>query len=193
MIADSIREDLVGNKITFVVNRNINFTNICNTECKFCAFSREAPFELDIKEIVKRSVEAWENGCTEVCIQGGIKPGLEADFYEKVLRSIKEKVPNIHIHGFSPMEIHNFARLNNISIKEALIRLKNAGLDSIPGTAAEILDQQIRDIICPNKISVSSWIDIIKTAHKLKIPTTCTMMYGHIDKIEHRVNHLRIL
>jgi len=91
---------------------------------------------LDIKEIVKRSVEAWENGCTEVCIQGGIKPGLEADFYEKVLRSIKEKVPNIHIHGFSPMEIHNFARLNNISIKEALIRLKNAGLDSIPGTAA---------------------------------------------------------
>jgi len=192
-IANYIREKINGDKVTFVINRNINFTNICKIKCKFCAFSRETPFELSINEIVKRAIEAKKNGCTEVCIQGGINPSFNPDIYETILKSIKMQVPDIHIHGFSPMEIYNCAKLNRLSIKETLIRLKDAGLDSIPGTAAEILDDDIRKIICPNKIDVKTWIDIIKTAHKLKIPTTSTMMYGHIDTIKHRMEHLEII
>jgi FO synthase subunit 2 len=191
--ANYIREKLVGNKVSFVINRNINFTNICNTGCKFCAFSREKPFELSIDEIVHRTIEAKNKGCTEVCIQGGINPNFKPDIYENILKSIKNVVPEIHIHGFSPMEIYNCANMNDISIKEALIRLKNAGLDSIPGTAAEILDQEIRNEICPNKIDVETWKKVIITAHKLGIPTTSTIMYGHLDTIEHRIKHLEIL
>jgi len=192
-IADILREKYVGDIITFVINSNINFTNLCKNECKFCAFSREAPFKLSINEIVKRAIEAKKRGCTEVCIQGGIDPNFEPEFYEKILIEIKKIVPDIHIHGFSPMEIYNCSKLNNISIKETLIRLKEAGLDSIPGTAAEILDQNIRNKLCPNKIDVQTWIKIIKTAHRLGIPTTSTIMYGHIENYEQRIKHLEIL
>lgn len=193
LVADYLRKKLVGDNITFVVNRNINFTNKCRIGCQFCAFSREKPFILSLKEIVNRSIEAYSNGCTEVCIQGGINPDFKSDIYEKILLKIKEKVPHIHIHGFSPMEIYNYIKMNDFSIKEALSRLKKAGLDSIPGTAAEILNDQIRKIICPNKIDVNTWKKIILNAHKLSIPTTSTMMYGHIDKIKNRIEHLEIL
>ncbi|MHA1268503.1 MAG: 5-amino-6-(D-ribitylamino)uracil--L-tyrosine 4-hydroxyphenyl transferase CofH [Candidatus Helarchaeota archaeon] len=193
LVADYVRSKNSKNYITFVINRNINFTNICRIGCEFCAFSREEPFELSINEIVKRSIEAKNKGCTEICIQGGINPDFNPDIYENILRSIKLKVPDIHIHGFSPMEIYNCAQLNNINIKEALILLKEAGLDSIPGTAAEILDPKIRKKICPNKIDVQIWTEVIKTAHKLNIPTTSTIMYGHLDNLEHRMNHLDLL
>ncbi|MBD3228746.1 MAG: 7,8-didemethyl-8-hydroxy-5-deazariboflavin synthase subunit CofH [Candidatus Lokiarchaeota archaeon] len=193
LTADYIREQLVGDNITFVVNRNINFTNKCRIGCKFCAFSREEPFRLSINEIVNRAIEAHEKGCTEVCIQGGINPEFKPDIYLKILKAIKDKIPDIHIHGFSPMEIYNYAVMNDLTIREALLRLKQAGLDSIPGTAAEILNDDIRKEICPNKINVNTWKKIIISAHDLNIPTTSTMMYGHIDSIKNRAEHLGIL
>ena len=197
MVADYLRWKTVGDIVTFVINRNINFTNECMINCAFCAYSKPLghpeAYTLKINEIVKRALEAWKLGATEVCIQGAINPKLNPEFYLDILRSIKKVLPEIHIHAFSPQEIHYFATKMDVSYREALKMLKEAGLDSMPGTAAEILDDEVRKIICPNKINVKTWIKIIKTAHELGIPTTSTMMYGHIDTSEHKAKHLNII
>lgn len=197
MVADYLRWKTVGDIVTFVINRNINFTNECTINCAFCAYSKPLghpeAYTLKINEIVKRALEAWKLGATEVCIQGAINPKLNPEFYLDILRSIKKVLPEIHIHAFSPQEIHYFATKMDVSYREALKMLKEAGLDSMPGTAAEILDDEVRKIICPNKINVKTWIKIIKTAHELGIPTTSTMMYGHVDTSEHKAKHLNII
>jgi 7,8-didemethyl-8-hydroxy-5-deazariboflavin synthase CofH subunit len=197
LVADEIRRKTVGDTVTFVINRNINFTNICSNRCSFCAFSRNQndsdAYLLSIEEIARRSEEAWRNGATEVCIQGGLNPNIEGSFYPKMCKEIKKKTPNIHIHAFSPMEIVFGARKSHSNIREFLKMLKEAGLDSMPGTAAEILDDDIRKSICPEKIDVQTWIDVIKTAHNLGIPTTSTMMYGHIDEPRQWANHIRTI
>ncbi len=195
--ADILREKLVGDEITFIQNWNINFTDICTGTCGFCAFKKnendEDAYFLEIEEIVRRTKEAYNEGAVEVCIQGGLHQDIDAYFYEDILLNVKEEVPNIHIHAFSPMEIFYGASKAEITVKENLKMLKKAGLGSMPGTAAEILNDDIRDIICPGKLKTSEWIDVIETAHKTGVPTTCTMMYGHVENISHRVEHLEIL
>lgn len=197
LVADEIRRRTVGETVTFVINRNINFTNICSNRCRFCAFRRNQndpdAYILSIEEIVRRSEEAWRNGATEVCIQGGLNPNIEGYFYPKICEAIKKKTPHIHIHAFSPMEIVFGARKSQLNIREFLKMLKEAGLDSLPGTAAEILDDNLRRNICPEKIDVKTWIDVIKTAHNLGIPTTSTMMYGHVDGPQQWANHIRTI
>jgi FO synthase subunit 2 len=187
------KEDVV----TFVINRNINFTNICYQQCKFCSFSLpdddNDAFLFTIEEIRERVIEAKNKGCTEVCIQGGINPKLKFDFYIDILKIVKEIDSNMHIHAFSPQEIFYMANLYGDSPENTLIELKKAGLDSIPGTAAEILVDKIRKVICPNKVNTSQWIEIISTAHNMGIPTTSTIMYGHIERLEDRIKHLEVL
>jgi len=196
-VADQICLEKKENLVTFVVNRNINFTNICLQGCKFCSFgvpaAHEEAFQLSIEEIKERVIEAKNQGCSEVCIQGGINPLLKFDYYIDILRTVKEIDSRMHIHAFSPQEVFSMTNLNKDSVENTLKELKNAGLDSMPGTAAEILVDDIRKVICPNKINVSQWVDIISTAHKLDIPTTSTIMYGHIEDLKDRVKHLEIL
>ena len=196
-VANQICHEKKEEVVTFIVNRNINFTNICYQRCKFCSFSLPADhqdaFLLSIEEIKERIIEAKNSECSEVCIQGGINPKLTFDFYLDILKTVKKIDPNIHIHAFSPQEIFYISKLYGNSIEDTLKELKKAGLDSIPGTAAEILVDSIRKIICPNKVSTEQWIEIISTAHNLGIPTTSTMMYGHIEDLEDRVKHLEIL
>ncbi|MFX0003070.1 MAG: 7,8-didemethyl-8-hydroxy-5-deazariboflavin synthase subunit CofH [Candidatus Hodarchaeota archaeon] len=186
-----------GKFVTFIINRNINFTNICYQRCKFCSFSLPAThpnaFLLSIKEIREKVSEAKNHGCTEVCIQGGINPDLKFEYYLDILKNVKEIAPNMHIHAFSPQEVYYMSKLFENSIKDTLKELRKAGLDSIPGTAAEILVDKVRKIICPNKINTAQWIEIISTSHKLGIPTTSTIMYGHIETINDRIKHLEIL
>ncbi|WP_423792674.1 5-amino-6-(D-ribitylamino)uracil--L-tyrosine 4-hydroxyphenyl transferase CofH [Methanocaldococcus indicus] len=195
-VADILRKRIVGDIVTYVVNRNINFTNICVNNCRFCAFrvneNDKNAYFLDIDEIVKKAVEAKRFGCTEVCIQSGLHPKIDTYFQAEILKRIKEKV-NIHIHAFSPMEIKFAAENSGLTIEEALKILKESGLDSIPGTAAEILVDDVREIICPNKIKTREWISIIKKAHKLGIPSTSTIMYGHIEDYKDIVEHLFII
>ncbi|MBY8990808.1 MAG: 5-amino-6-(D-ribitylamino)uracil--L-tyrosine 4-hydroxyphenyl transferase CofH [Candidatus Lokiarchaeota archaeon] len=183
--------------ITFVINRNINFTNVCFQGCKFCSFSlpanHEDAFCLNLDEIKDRVIEAKKLKCTEVCIQGGINPNLKFDFYLDILKVVKEVDKNMHTHAFSPQEIFFMSKLYSTSVENTLKELKMAGLDSIPGTAAEILVDDVRKIICPNKVSTQQWIDIISTAHNLKIPTTSTIMYGHIESLKERIEHLNVL
>jgi len=194
MVADELRRRRARNVVTYVVNRNINFTNVCIKQCGFCAFSRdfreEEGYFLPITEIVRRAKEAYQLGATEVCIQAGLPPDMDGALYENICRAIKKEIPKIHIHGFSPEEILYGATRSNLSVKEYLLRLKNAGVNTIPGTAAEILDQKMRDIISPGRISVEDWIKVIKTAHKLGINSTATMMFGHIETSEDRVGHI---
>ena len=194
IVADELRRRRVGDIVTFVVNRNINFTNVCIKQCGFCAFSRdfreEEGYFLPIEEIVRRAKEAHSLGATEVCIQAGLPPDMDGGFYEKICAAIKADIPDIHIHGFSPEEVLYGATRSNVSIKEYLSRLKDAGVNTIPGTAAEILDQKIRDRISPGRISVSDWTEVIKTAHKLGINSTSTIMFGHIESTEDRVKHI---
>ncbi len=194
MVADELRKRRVGDIVTFVVNRNINFTNVCIKQCGFCAFSRdfreEEGYFLPIEEIVRRAKEAHSLGATEVCIQAGLPPDMDGGFYEKICTAIKADIPDIHIHGFSPEEVLYGATRSNVSIKEYLSRLKDAGINTIPGTAAEILDQKIRDKISPGRISVSDWTEIIKTAHKMGINSTSTIMFGHVESTEDRVRHI---
>ncbi|MBI5680546.1 MAG: 5-amino-6-(D-ribitylamino)uracil--L-tyrosine 4-hydroxyphenyl transferase CofH [Methanobacterium sp.] len=197
LTADLLREKLVGNKITYIPNWNINFTDICTGTCGFCAFKKntndEGAYFLDIDEIVRRAKKAADEGAVEVCIQGGLHEDIDAYFYRDILLNVKKEVPDIHIHAFSPMEIFYGASKADLEIEETLKMLKDAGLGSMPGTAAEILNDDIRKIICPGKLSTSQWIDVIETAHKTGVPTTCTMMYGHVENISHRVEHLEIL
>ena len=194
MVADELRKRRVGNIVTYVVNRNINFTNVCIKQCGFCAFSRdfreEEGYFLPTEEIVRRAKEAYQLGATEVCIQAGLPPDMEGDLYENICRAIKKEIPDIHIHGFSPEEVLYGATRSNTTIEEYLKRLKAAGVNTLPGTAAEILDQKLRDKISPGRISVKDWIDVIKTAHKIGINTTSTMMFGHIETAKDRVDHI---
>lgn len=196
-VANYLRKNKNGDVVTYVLNRNINFTNVCIKRCGFCAFSRdfrqEEGYFLPTEEVVRRSKEAYQYGATEVCIQAGLPPKMDGNLYVELCKSIKKEIPNIHIHAFSPEEIMYGAHRSNISVKEYLSRLKDAGLDSIPGTAAEILDQEIRNIISPGRISVKDWIDTIKTAHSIGIPSTSTIMYGHIESHKHIAEHLQIV
>ncbi|MFW9877517.1 MAG: 5-amino-6-(D-ribitylamino)uracil--L-tyrosine 4-hydroxyphenyl transferase CofH [Candidatus Thorarchaeota archaeon] len=186
-----------GNIVSFVINRNINFTNVCFQGCKFCSFSlptnHKNAFLLSLDEIRDRVIEAKNSNCSEVCIQGGINPKLKFDFYLDILKVVKNVDKHIHIHAFSPQEIFFMSKLYESSVENTLKELKKAGLDSIPGTAAEILVDKIREIICPNKVSTQQWIDIITTAHNLGIPTTSTIMYGHIESEKDRIEHLNVL
>ncbi|MFX0032445.1 MAG: 7,8-didemethyl-8-hydroxy-5-deazariboflavin synthase subunit CofH [Candidatus Hodarchaeota archaeon] len=195
--ADTICFQKKQNVVTFVVNRNINFTNICYQGCKFCTFSvpitSEKGFLLNIEEIEEKVKEANSNNCSEVCIQGGLHPKLQFEYYLEILKAVKKINPKIHIHAFSPQEIYYMSKISGSSIEDTLKTLQENGLDSIPGTAAEILVDRIRNIICPNKLSTSKWIEIISTAHKLGIPTTSTIMYGHIEDLDDRITHLEIL
>ncbi|MFZ8849805.1 MAG: 5-amino-6-(D-ribitylamino)uracil--L-tyrosine 4-hydroxyphenyl transferase CofH [Thermoproteota archaeon] len=197
LAADYLRKETIGDIVTYVVNRNINFTNVCIMNCGFCAFSRdfrsEETYFLPIEEVVRRAKEAYHLGATEVCIQGGLPPKLDWEFYPKLIREIKKEVPNIHIHALSPVEIWYGAHLSKLGYDEFLKILKEAGLDTIPGTAAEILDDEIRKLISPGRISTNEWVTIIKTAHKLGIPSTSTIMYGHVENEIHRAKHLLIL
>jgi len=194
LVADELRKRRVGNIVTYVVNRNINFTNVCIKQCGFCAFSRdfreEEGYFLPTEEIVRRAKEAYQLGATEVCIQAGLPPDMEGSLYENICIAIKKEIPNIHIHGFSPEEVLYGASRSKTSINEYLKRLKDSGVNTLPGTAAEILDQKIRDKISPGRISVKDWIDIIKSAHKIGIKTTSTMMFGHVETLRDRVEHI---
>ena len=194
LVADELRKRRVGNTVSYVVNRNINFTNVCIKQCGFCAFSRdfreEEGYFLPIEEIVRRAKEAHSLGATEVCIQAGLPPDMEVDLYENICREIKKEIPDIHIHGFSPEEILYGATRSNVSIEEFLKRMKEAGVNTLPGTSAEILDQKLRDKISPGRITVKQWEEVIKAAHKMGINTTSTMMFGHLETLEERVNHM---
>ncbi len=197
MVADELRKRRVGDIVTYVVNRNINFTNVCIKQCGFCAFSRdfreEEGYFLPTDEIVRRAKEARTFGATEVCVQAGLPPDMDANTYENICKAIKSQVGDIHIHGFSPEEVLYGATRSNVSIKEYLQRLKDAGVNSLPGTAAEILDQTMRDKISPGRISVSKWIEVIKTAHKIGIPSTSTIMFGHLESPEDRAKHMALI
>jgi len=194
MVADILRKRRVGDTVTYVVNRNINFTNVCIKQCGFCAFSRdfreEEGYLLPVEEITRRAKEAYQYGASEVCIQAGLPPDMDGHLYENVCREIKNQIPHIHIHGFSPEEILYGATRLAIPPKEFLLRLKDAGVDTIPGTSAEILNQKLRDKISPGRITVDDWTNIIKTAHKLGIKSTSTMMFGHLETNEDKVNHI---
>jgi len=196
-VADQLCYEKKEDVVTFIINRNINFTNVCYQSCKFCSFSVSANDEsafLLTTEAIKRKVEEAKNAnCSEVCIQGGINPEISFQYYIDLLKSVKEIDPKIHIHAFSPQEVWYMSKLYQSSIDDVLKELKKAGLDSMPGTAAEILVDKIRREICPNKISTDQWIKIIKLAHAEHIPTTSTMMYGHIEGLKDRIEHLDIL
>jgi FO synthase len=196
-LADQLRADTVGDQVTYVVNRNINFTNICYTGCRFCAFAQRATdadaYSLSMAQIADRVREARADGATEICMQGGIDPKLPATGYFELARTVKAAAPGIHLHAFSPMEVVNGAARANLSIAEFLAGLKEAGVDSLPGTAAEILDDEVRWVLTKGKLPTSAWIEVVTTAHRLGIPTTATMMFGHVDHPRHWVAHLRLL
>ncbi len=197
MVADELRRRTVGDVATYVVNRNINFTNVCIKRCGFCAFSRdfrqEEGYLLPVDEIVRRAKEAWDYGATEVCVQAGLPPQMEGDLYIKLCQAIKEELPDIHIHGFSPEEVLYGSIRSQCSIKEYLQGLKEAGVGSLPGTSAEILDQELRDRISPGRIRVDQWIEVITTAHELGIPTTSTVMFGHVETDEQLARHIGLI
>src|SRR5713101_5495976 len=195
--ADELRRRQVGDVATFVVNRNINFTNVCIKHCTFCAFSRdhreEQGYLLPVEEVVRRAEEAWSLGATEVCIQAGLPPKLDGRYYIDLCRAIKRQVPDLHLHAFSPEEILYGSVRSGLPIKEYLMELKDAGLGTLPGTSAEILDQEIRDVIARGRITVEQWIEVITTAHALGIRTTSTIMYGHVETPAHWVRHMALL
>ena len=195
--ANLLRSELAGNLVTYVVNRNINFTNICFVGCKFCAFSRgpreSDAYYLSLDEVAKKASEAWQLGATEVCIQGGLPHGLTPFYYRDILRAVKGAVPRIHIHAFSPMEIVYGVELTGMPLHDYLSMLRDNGLGTLPGTAAEILDDEIRDVLSRNKLSTAQWIEVISTAHRCGIRTTSTMMYGHMETPAHWVRQMLLL
>ncbi|MCV7399494.1 bifunctional FO biosynthesis protein CofGH [Mycobacterium fragae] len=196
-LADSLRREAVGDDVTFVVNRNINFTNICYTGCRFCAFAQRKgdadAYSLSTAEVAERAWEAHVAGATEVCMQGGIDPELPVTGYVDLVRAVKTRVPSMHVHAFSPMEIANGATKSGLSVREWLISLREGGLDTIPGTAAEILDDEVRWVLTKGKLPTSMWIDIVTTAHEVGLRSSSTMMYGHVDSPRHWVGHLKVL
>jgi len=190
-IADELRKEKNGDVVTYVVNRNINFTNICVGACKFCAFrvEKEKGYVLSMDAVLSKVEEAVNNEATEICVQGGLHPDLVVDNYCEIIETIKSHFA-VHIHAYSPMEIYHIAKNSKLSEGEVLKELKEAGLGSMPGTAAEILDDSIRAIICPTKLNTAKWVEIIKTAHRLGIPSTATLLYGHIESLENRIDHI---
>jgi FO synthase len=196
--ADDLRRRANGDMVTYVVNRNINYTNLCQFKCKFCAFSkgklsenlRGKPYDLTLDEIYRRTREAWERGATEVCMQGGIHPDYTGQTYIDIVKTVKRAVPEMHVHAFSPLEICHGAETLGVTVAEFLTRLKRVGLSSLPGTAAEILDDDVRGIICPDKINTEQWMDVMRTAHALGLGSTATIMFGHVEKYEHVARHL---
>ncbi|TCR65644.1 5-amino-6-(D-ribitylamino)uracil--L-tyrosine 4-hydroxyphenyl transferase CofH [Bosea sp. BK604] len=196
--ADEIRVEACGDAVSYVVTRNINYTNICYFKCKFCAFSkgklsenlRGRPYDLELSEIGRRAAEAWERGGTEVCLQGGIHPDYTGRTYLEICRTIRAVAPDIHIHAFSPLEIWQGAATLKLSVREFLLALKEAGLSSLPGTAAEILDDEVRAVICPDKIRTEQWLSVVETAHEVGLRSTATIMFGHVDRYEHWARHL---
>ena len=197
LVADEMRRRQAGDVVTYVVNRNINFTNVCIKHCTFCAFSRdhreEEGYFLPMDEVVRRAVEAWEMGATEVCIQAGLPPKLDGSYYVDLCRAIKAAVPEMHLHAFSPEEILYGSTRSGLPIPDYLATLKRAGLGTLPGTSAEILDQEIRDVIARGRITVDQWIEVITSAHAHGIRTTSTIMYGHIERHEHWIRHMNLL
>jgi 7,8-didemethyl-8-hydroxy-5-deazariboflavin synthase CofH subunit len=199
--ADELRRRAVGERVTYVVNRNVNYTNRCVHRCGFCAFSRgardvsgrEGPFLLEVAEIARRAAAAGEEGATEVCLQGGIHPALTGRFYLDVVGAVKAAAPNIHVHAFSPLEVRQGAESLGMPVSDFLRRLQDAGLGSLPGTAAEILDDGVRRILCPGKIDTTHWTEVVVAAHRLGIPTTATMMFGHVDSPAAWARHLGVI
>ncbi|MFG2829896.1 bifunctional FO biosynthesis protein CofGH [Streptomyces sp. NPDC048434] len=196
-IADELRRDTVGDDVTYIVTRNINFTNVCYTGCRFCAFAQRRTdadaYTLSLSQVADRAQQAWEVGAVEVCMQGGIHPDLPGTAYFDIARAVKERVPGMHVHAFSPMEVVNGATRTGLSIREWLTEAKASGLDTIPGTAAEILDDEVRWILTKGKLPTATWVEVIKTAHELGIRSSSTMMYGHVDQPRHWLGHLRLL
>jgi FO synthase len=196
--ADAVRQSVSGDTVTYAVNRNINYTNVCGYRCGFCAFSkgrlsanlRGAPYDLALVEISRRATEAWARGATEVCLQGGIHPDYTGDTYLSIVRAVKAVTPGIHIHAFSPLEISQGAATLGLSVADYLISLKEAGLGSLPGTAAEILDDEVRATLCADKLSTNEWLAVISTAHEVGLRTTATIMHGHLERPVHHARHL---
>ena len=196
--ADKLRAERVGDVATYAVNRNINYTNICTYGCKFCAFSkgrhsfesREKPYNLSFDEIGQRTREAWQRGATEVCLQGGIRPGYTGETYLSVVNAVKSAAPDIHVHAFSPLEVWHGATTLGLPLRSYLATLKAAGLGSLPGTAAEILDDEVRAVLCPDKISTAQWLQVMEAAHDVGLRSTATIMFGHIDGYRHWARHL---
>src|SRR6266481_6084458 len=196
-VADQLRRETIGEAITYVVNRNINFTNICFVGCSFCGFGRGPgaadAYSLSFEEVVRRAREALERGATEVCVQGGLPRDLDGFFYRDLLRAIKHAIPGMHVHAFSPMEIDYGVTKTGMALRDYLQMMKDEGLGSIPGTAAEILDDRVRQELSPNKLPAARWVEIITAAHELGIPTTSTMMYGHVEEPADWVRHILLL
>jgi FO synthase len=195
--ADEVRAERVGDEVTYVVNRNINFTNVCYTGCRFCAFAQRRDdadaYTLGIEQVADRAEEAWVAGATEVCLQGGIHPDLPGDHYFEILDALTRRLPELHIHAFSPMEVVNGATRLGISVREWLTEAKRRGLGSIPGTAAEILDDEVRWVLTKGKLPADAWVDVVTTAHDVGLPSSSTMMFGHVDEPRHWVGHLKLL
>ena len=197
MTADELRRRTVGDIVTYVVNRNINFTNVCIKRCGFCAFSRdfrqEEGYLLPVEEIIRRAKEAWDYGATEVCVQAGLPPKMEGDLYIRLCEALKKELPDMHIHGFSPEEVLYGSIRSESTIKQYLTELKAAGVGSLPGTSAEILDQELRDKISPGRITVDQWTEVITTAHELGIPTTSTVMFGYLETPTQSAKHMDLI
>jgi FO synthase len=196
-LADDVRRDTVGDDVSFVVNRNINFTNVCYTGCRFCAFAQRRTdadaYTLSLDEVAARAAEAWDVGATEVCMQGGIDPQLPGTAYLDLARAVKRGAPDLHLHAYSPMEVVNGAARMGVSIREFLEAAREAGVDSLPGTAAEILDDEVRWVLTKGKLPTAQWLEVVTTAHAMGLPTTSTMMYGHVDAPHHWAAHLLLL
>src|SRR5258705_7763078 len=196
-VADQLRRETVGDAITYVVNRNINFTNVCFVGCSFCGFGRGPgaadAYSLSFEEVVRRAREAWDRGATEVCIQGGLPRDLDGFYYRDLLRAVKRAIPEMDVHAFSPMEIDYGVLKTGMPLRDYLRMMKDEGLGSIPGTAAEILDDRVRQELSPNKLPAGRWVEIITVAHELGIPTTSTMMYGHVEESADWVRHILLL
>ncbi|MDJ0599163.1 MAG: 7,8-didemethyl-8-hydroxy-5-deazariboflavin synthase subunit CofH [Crocosphaera sp.] len=197
--ADKLRQKQVGNTVTYIINRNINFTNICEQHCNFCAFRRDlgddGAFWLDTEQIIEKATDAVKRGATEICMQGGLNPQAKLNesslqYYQQLIISLKQTFPNLHLHAFSPQEIQFIAREDKLSYAEVIIALKKAGLGSMPGTAAEVLDDNVRRIICPEKINTQTWLKIVSLAHSLGLNTTSTMLCGHIETPQQQIQHL---
>jgi FO synthase len=196
--ADRVRAARIGDRVTYVINRNINYTNICTYGCKFCAFSkgrhnlghRDKPYDLTVDEIGARTQDAWERGATEVCLQGGIRPGYTGETYLSVVRAVKSAAPDMHVHAFSPLEVWHGATSLGMPLREYLAMLKAEGLGSLPGTAAEILDDEVRAILCPDKINTAQWFEVMEAAHAVGLRSTATIMFGHVDRYRHWARHL---
>ncbi|WP_407410860.1 5-amino-6-(D-ribitylamino)uracil--L-tyrosine 4-hydroxyphenyl transferase CofH [Methanobrevibacter sp.] len=195
--ADYLRQEIVGDDVTFINNCNINFTNICTVRCGFCAFGKDADdpeaYILNDEQILAKAQGAVEKGAHEFCVMGGVLPDADIEYYEHLMHLLKDEYPNVMIHGFSPTMINDACLVSGIDIAEGCERLRDAGLDTLPGTAAEILTDRSRDLICPEKVSVSEWVDIVKTAHECGIPGSATIMYGHVETLEERVEHIDVI